>query len=68
MYMGAPACHSWAMLRMINAQSNVIDPAGNIVSSAKYVDDTRSIASGVTLHECVFKTTPSSCRPEAVAE
>ena len=35
MYMGAPAFHSCATLRMINAQSNAIDPGGNIVSSAK---------------------------------
>src|SRR5688572_2603155 len=68
MYIGAPASHSCAMLRMISAQSNAIVPAGNLVGSAKYDENTLSIASGATLQVCVVSTTPSSRWPDAVAE
>lgn len=65
MYMGAPACHSCATLRMINAQSKVTEPAGNAVRSSKYEEDTRSIARGATLQDTVLKTTPSRRLPDA---
>src|SRR5688572_8545922 len=68
LYIGAPALHSCAMFRMMSAQSKVIVPAGNFDSSAKNEENTLSIASGATLHECVFSTTPSRRWPDAVAE
>src|SRR5687767_2058473 len=68
MYIGAPACPSCALLRMISARSNAIVPGGHLACSAKYDEDTLSIASGATLQVCVVSTTPSSRWPDAVAE
>ena len=53
---------------MMSAQSNATLPGGNIDSSAKKLEWTRSTASGSTFHSSVCSVTPSRRLPAAVAE